>query len=409
MFKLFTHQQDAVDKMHNGCILVGEVGTGKSRTALAYFVLKVCGGHVRKFGKGEYIELDHPMNLYVITTAKKRDTFEWFDDSLIFRLGPDQAKNIGGISMVVDSWNNIKKYRTIKDSFFIFDEQRLVGSGTWVKAFYEIAKHNQWILLSATPGDTWSDYIPVFVANGFYRNKTEFSRMHIVYSPFIKKYPKIDRYVNTKLLEKERDDILVEMKFEKRTRQQHLYLTTDYDRDLYKRIWRDRWDPYDNEPIQETGKLFYLMRRAVNGSLHRMARLRQLLREEHLKRVIIFYNFDYELNAIKELLEEEGMQYGQWNGHVHESVPDSNEWAYLVQYTAGSEGWNCVETNVMIFFSQTYSYRTMIQAAGRIDRMNTPYQELYYYHLISSAPIDIAIRRALRSKKNFNERNFLKE
>lgn len=409
MFKLFAHQQDAVDKMHNGCILVGEVGTGKSRTALAYFVLKVCGGHVRKCGKGEYIELDHPVNLYVITTAKKRDTFEWFDDSLIFRLGPDQVKNIGGISMIVDSWNNIKKYRSIKDSFFIFDEQRLVGSGTWVKAFYEIAKHNQWILLSATPGDTWSDYIPVFVANGFYRNKTEFSRMHIVYSPFIKKYPKIDRYVNTKLLEKERDDILVEMKFEKRTHQQHLYLTTDYDRDLYKRIWRDRWDPYDNEPIQETGKLFYLMRRAVNGSQHRMARLRQLLREEHLKRVIIFYNFDYELNAIKELLEEEGLLYGQWNGHAHESVPDSNEWAYLVQYTAGSEGWNCVETNVMIFFSQTYSYRTMIQAAGRIDRMNTPYQELYYYHLISSAPIDIAIRRALRSKKNFNERNFLKE
>ena len=302
----------------------------------------------------------------------------------------------------VDSWNNIGKYKYVTDSFFIFDEQRVVGHGAWVKAFLSIAKVNRWILLSATPGDTWSDYIPVFIANGFYRNRTEFLNSHIQFARF-SKYPKIERYFGTKKLEHFRDSILVDMEFERRTVPHHKKVNVLYDRVLYRSITKNRWDPYREEPILEAGHLCYILRKVVNSDASRFDSLLAILGER--KKAIIFYNFDYELDIIRKL-SDYGYTVSEWNGHRHESIPDTDQWAYLVQYTAGSEGWNCVKTDTIIFYSPSYSYKQMVQAAGRIDRMNTPFSDLYFYHLKSSAGIDLAIEKALSQKKDFNERKF---
>ena len=365
--------------MHNACILCGEVGTGKSRTAIAYYTRRV----------------DPKKKVYVITTAKKRDSKEW----------EEEFKPFGITNYIVDSWNNIKKYSKVTDSFFICDEQRVVGRGAWVKSFLKIAKNNEWILLSATPGDTWSDYIPVFIANGFYKNRSEFSTRHIVYKPYMN-YPVIDKYISEGLLIRHRNEVLVMMHGNKRAVKVKRIVTANYDRQLYKTVMRDRWDPYDNEPITETGKLFYLLRKVVNSDESRVDEVRKLLRT--YKKTIIFYNFTYELNILRGLANELCYDIGEWNGERHTEVPTSDKWVYLVQYTAGSEGWNCITTNVIIFYSQSYSYRTTVQAAGRIDRVNTPFKELYYYTLKSSAPIDLAIARALSKKQNFNENAYLK-
>lgn len=388
--RLYDHQQEAISKLHNGSILVGDVGTGKSRTALAYYYKKVCDGDLMDLRRHKKVDL------YIITTAKKRDSKEWELELTPFRIEPKDV--------VIDSWNNIKKYVNVSGAMFIFDEQRVVGYGAWVKAFLNIVRKNQWILLSATPGDTWVDYVPVFVANGFYRNKTEFTRKHCVYSRFAK-FPKIEAYVDQGILIKHQQDVLVHMSFKKRTNPHHYVVPCKYDRLLYKRIWRDRWDPYDNEPIAETGKLFYLLRKVVNADDSRKENIRRLAEEHH--RLIIFYNFTYERDALRATFENEGYEIGEWNGQVHSDVPTNSEkWVYLVQYTAGSEGWNCITTDTIVFYSQNYSYRATVQAAGRIDRINTPFTDLYYYHFRSSAPIDIAIARALKQKKNFNERRF---
>lgn len=409
MFQLYSHQLEAVEKMHNGCILVGDVGTGKSRTALAYFILRVCSDS-SPYQKHP-VQLTAPRDLYIITTAKKRDNEDWLYECIPFGLSDDPELSACKIRVTVDSWNNIKKYVNVVGAFFIFDEQRVVGSGAWVKAFYKITNKNQWVLLSATPGDSWSDYIPVFVANHFYKNKTDFNQQHVIFSPFVKKYPKIDRYVGTKKLERLREALLIEMIFDKETTQTHIYKIAKYDKTKYKTIWRDRWDPYDNEPIQETGKLFYLLRKAANADPSRIELLEEIMFKDVAlgppKRFVIFYNFDYELEILKDICERNGLTFSCWNGHAHEEIPQTEEWAYLVQYTAGAEGWNCIATNKMIFYSQTYSYKMLKQSAGRIDRMNTPFERLYYYHLRSAAPIDIAIARALNEKRNFNERRFL--
>ena len=399
---LYDYQLKAIEQMRNGCILCGGVGSGKSRTSIAYYY-KENGGALNT---SSYVRMKKPKDLYIITTARKRDTKEWEGDLAPFLLTTNPEISIyKGLKIVVDSWNNIKKYKDVANAFFIFDEQRVVGSGTWVKSFLKITKVNDWILLSATPGDTWQDYIPVFLANGFYRNKTEFSREHIIYSRFTK-YPKIDRYINTGRLIRLRNRILVDMDFDRQTTAHHEDVYVRYDISLYKDTGKLRWNPYTNMPIINAAELCYIWRKIVNTDESRQTALLELF-EKH-PRMIVFYNFDYELDILKGLYYGENVEVAEWNGHKHQPIPESDSWIYLVQYTAGAEGWNCIKTDTIVFYSQNYSYKIMQQSAGRIDRLNTPYKDLYYYHLKTRSGIDLAISRALKEKKKFNETKFVK-
>lgn len=390
---LYDHQLSAIDKLDSGSILCGGVGSGKSRTALAYYYLKEGRGSLEINGRGKVVKMKKDVPLYIITTAKKRNSKEWEEECSLF---PD-------VTPVVDSWNNIQKYVDVRNAFFIFDEQRVVGYGTWAKSFIKISRNNRWILLSATPGDTWMDYVPVFIANGFYPNKTSFERRHVVYSRFTK-YPKVEKYVGIDILERFRNQILVQMPFNRPTISHHEYITVPYNKKLSDFVIKNRWDVFNDEPITDAGKLCLVLRKIANADSNRFDIVRRI--SDHNDRLIVFYNFNYELEGLRTLFESIGLTFAEYNGHKHEPIPETKRWAYLVQYTAGAEGWNCVETDTILFYSQNYSYKIMQQAAGRIDRMNTPYKHLYYYHLISDSPIDISIKRALDGKKNFNERAF---
>ena len=402
--ELRDYQLEAIGKMKNGCILNGGVGSGKSLTSLSYYYLQN-GGSLEFLSGKDYIPMPNPpKDLYIITTARKRDTFEWEGELSHFLLSTHEELNNYDNKVIVDSWNNIQKYKDVEDAFFIFDEQRVVGSGAWVKAFLKIAKKNQWILLSATPGDTWSDYIPVFIANGFYKNKTEFMREHAVFSRF-SKYPKIEKYIGTGRLIRQRREILVDMKFERETVQHHYDIYVEYDNKLYKDVMKRRWDIWNDEPIINASGLCYALRKIVNSHESRSTKLLELF-ETHQK-MIVFYNFDYELEILKSLYFGEGVIVAEWNGHKHEPTPTGNRWVYLVQYTAGAEGWNCITTDTIVFYSLNYSYKIMHQSAGRIDRLNTPYKDLHYYYLKSRSGIDLAIERALNDKRKFNESSFI--
>lgn len=401
--KLYNYQLDAIRRLNNGSILCGGVGSGKSLTALGYYYLKQ-GGDPKFLSNGQYVKMKKPKDLYIITTARKRDDKEWEKELIPFLLYPDDKDSLYSNKIVIDSWNNIKKYSSIRDAFFIFDEDRVTGYGSWVKAFLKIAKTNEWIILSATPGDKWEDYIAVFIANGFYRNKTEFAAEHLVYSPYVKW--KVDRYLGTKKLERLRNSILIDMDFHRDTIPHHEDIYCRYDISKYKDAMRLRWDPYKQEPIQQAAGLCYVLRRVVNEDESRQVALLELF-EKHPK-MIVFYNFDYELDILKGLYYGENVEIAEWNGHRHQPIPESRSWVYLVQYTAGAEGWNCVKTDTIVFYSQNYSYKIMQQASGRIDRLNTPFKDLYYYHLKTRSGIDLAISKALREKKKFNERKFVK-
>jgi hypothetical protein len=398
-------QHIAVSKMHNGCILCGDVGSGKSRTSLAYYY--ICqGGDLTPDDQPHH--MTNPQDLYIITTAKKRDTSEWDMEMAHFLLSQDSEKSFYQNTVVVDSWNNIEKYKDVTNAFFIFDEQRVVGKGKWVKTFLKIAKQNNWILLSATPGDKWEDYIPVFVANGFYKNRTEFTQNHLIFANYTD-FPKIVGYVGTKRLAKLRDSLLVDIPVQRHTVAHHETIYVDYDQQLYRDVNRNRWNPFTDAPIQNASEYCYCLRRLVNTDTSRQVKLLEII--EHNPRTIIFYNLDCEREVLLSCLsslEPLGYEIAECNGKKHDAVPSGDKWCYLVQYMAGAEGWNCVSTNCIIFYSPNYSYRIMKQAAGRIDRMNTKYVDLWYYHLQTHSGIDNSIAKALREKKKFNESSFSK-
>jgi hypothetical protein len=716
--QLRDHQLKALKNLTNGKILCGKPGSGKSLVAATY-----------------YKEHEAPRDVYVITTARKRDSFDWQEEFYRLDIGPktgpapipgDKRKNVGGgvrsqtskdvhgsssgrkdaksgvgrgsvdlhaeifptdgrkqgISselhgrtgdstddvrgdrttssrrpdhseqssevgrttecsvgdvgkevcgsslqtspfevtekagqypwvLTVDSWNNIAKYADVSGAFFIFDEQRLVGSGNWTRKFLRIAKRNRWILLSATPGDTWMDFIPIFVANNFYKNRTAFIREHVVYNNFTK-FPKVDRYINVGRLLRQRSDLLVDMPFESHTKRRLVEVPLPYDKELFERVIKDRWHVYEERPLRDVGEMFNVMRKVVNSDPSRLEMVRELWKNH--PKLIVFYNFNYELELLRSLAnsttsmetplrsaglvknlnssatidgienrshepnssidstpsrtstslsarndkhnpevlnaryagacsneqqeyvgrpskwgnpfvigkdgsrEEVVQKYreyilsspllndlhelkgkdlvcwcspeichadvllpmvntlspkkiltaglrtlagsksssintrstvglvekprsknepfvdvrtavdlgvrktssksvtqldshaesaiAEWNGHKHQPMPSTTRWLYLVQYTAGAEAWNCTETDAMVMYSLNYSWKATEQSYGRIDRLNTPFQDLWYYIFMSDSFIDKAIGRSLQAKETFNEAKF---
>lgn len=395
-------QLEAVDRLKSGSVLVGKVGSGKSRTALTYFFCKECGGSLCINGEGEYSPMTKPKDLYIITTAKKRDDHEWEREFIPFLLYPISK---APMRIIIDSWQNLPKHINAMNSFFIFDEQRLVSYGRWTKSFLRISKHNKWILLSATPADKWEDLAPMFIANGFYTNITEFRQKHCVYSRYTR-WPQVIKYINTGRLRKLREEIYIDLPYSNDRTKHSSDIYVSYDDYKYREVMKNRWDPYKNEPITNVSQLCQLLRKIVNSDESRIGTVKDLI-HVHPK-TIIFYNYDYELEILRQIAKDLNIEKAEWNGHMHQPVPSSNVWVYLVQYTAGAEGWNCTTCNTIIFYSQNYSYKTMIQAAGRIDRRNTPFTDLYYYHIKSKSSLDKAISKALASKKQFNERSFVK-
>lgn len=384
--ELYSHQQDAVIKMHNGCILCGGVGTGKSMTGLAYYYYRVSNS-------------SPSIPLYIITTAHKRDSMEWEFEANKWGI-PFLYEDL---IFVVDSWNNIAKYVDVKDAMFIFDEHKAIGSGKWARTFIKISQHNRWIILTATPGDNWMDYVPVFVANHFYRNRTDFIQQHVVVNPFVN-YFSVKKYINVEKLIEYRNKILVEMPFKKIAIKEEIQTVCDFDKDAYDIIFKNRWNIFEDCPIKNASEMCYLLRKVCNSSSDRVKKLLEILNAHD--KVIIFYSYDYELDILREVIDR---PITEWNGHSHDPISQESKWAHLVQYAAGAEGWNCIETDTIIFYSLSYSYKQMEQASGRIDRLNTPFETLYYYRLTSDSDIDKAIRLALQTKKEFNANKFIQE
>lgn len=404
------YQIDAARKLKNGNILVGGTGAGKSRTAIAWWYM-LCGENIDTVsGPIMYKDVKTLKPLYIITTAKKRNEKDFDNELQPFHVLSGEDGKKMGVTIVVDSWNNIHKYTGVKDSVFIFDEDHLTGSGTWVKSFWKIAANNTWIVATATPGDKWIDYYPIFKANGFFKSKREFEERHVIYNPY-KTFPDVLRYIGEGRLNMYRRKIVVELEYEHKTEHHDIYVECSYDHITYNNCEKFLFNPYSDDPIESGSGLCYCLRRICNSDVSRLNSVIDIIEEGeasfHKTKYIIFYSFNYELDILRRLESLlEGYTIAEYNGQRHDIIPDSDKWVYLVNYGSGAEAWNCITTDTIIFYSQQYSYKTLVQSKGRIDRRNTPFYDLYYFHLRSSSKIDRAIGRALQGKKEFNEKKF---
>lgn len=377
MIVLDEKQEKALAELKpSGSILVGATGSGKSIVGLEWYRRK-----------------RSTLPLLVITTAKKKDSNEWIEEA---------AKlDIHNIEVV--SWNTIQKYVSINNHVVIFDEHRAIGYGEWAKSFIAIAKNNDWIILTATPGDDWMDFAAVFIAEGFYRNRTAFLNAHVEWNPWVR-YPKVLKWHNVWQLIEYRNLITTTLDYQRSALLHTFNIVTEYDKEAYTRALKTRWNPFNDEPIRNAAELCYCLRRISNETTSKLDILGEIF--DAKKKLILFYNFKYELEMIRTWCSKNEILLREWNGEKHQDLPNGKSWIYAVQFIAGSEAWNCTSTDTLVFFSQNYSYRLMAQAAGRIDRRNTPYEHLYYYRLFTNSTIDNAINEALERKGKFNERLF---
>lgn len=398
--ELRPHQLQALQELRNGSVLAGGVGVGKTLTALAYFVVGPCRGMLDRSKPCET-----PKDLIVITTAKKRNDLDWESDALHLGLFVDPENSYTHKEFIVDSWNNIKKYEDRENAFFIFDEQRLVGAGSWVKSFLKIVKKNEWILLSATPADTWMDYIPLFTAHGFYRTRSEFIENHVIWS-FNGKYRKIRGFFGVRHLERLRSQILVDMPYERHTTRHVVTRPVVFDKSAFDLVWKQKWNIYEGKPLVDVAEKYRVARRLVNEDPSRLDEIIELGLKH--PRMIIFYTHDYELEQLQTLMPKMDICMAEYNGHRHEEVPETERWLYLVQYQSGAEAWNCTETDTIVYYSLSYSHRLFEQSQGRVDRLDTPFDDLWYYVLISDSEIDRLIWKSLVQKRNFHESRNIK-
>ena len=196
------------------------------------------------------------------------------------------------------------------------------------------------------------------------------------------------------------------MHFERKTKRHRQFIPSNYDTNLYEKVMRDRWNVFEDKPIENGSEFLQLLRKIVAMDEDRIFNAKFLM-DIH-DRLIIFYNYNYERDVLIQIAKDLGKQYWEWNGHAHQEVPNKEKWLYIVQYTAGAEGWNCISTNVILFYSMNYSFKIVEQAEGRIDRLNTSYNDLEYYFLTSESQIEKDIFKAVQTKQKFNESAWLK-
>ena len=377
MIKLLKYQEEAIQKLHSGSVLYGATGSGKSLTGLAYYMR--CWSH---------------LDLYIITTSKKRNAGEWEEE--IAKLGCPPPK-------AIDSWNRLKNYRMVSDAFFLFDEHKVGGHGKWAQSMITIAKKNKWILLTATPGDVWDDYASIFIANEFVKNKTTWNEDFCIFDR-ISKYPKIIGYQREDVLKNMRDAVLVPMEYqsEKVPIPYVIPYKVDHEEEAYVLARRKSLRHPEMRAFRNTSAMFAYMRMNLPDKESKIQALADVLKKE--PKAIIFYNFTPEKYEIENAARQVNIPFFQYNGQIKDNVPDGDTWVYAVQYTAGAEAWNCITCRTVIFYSMNYSYKVMTQAKGRIDRCNSPFDELHYYYFISpDFEIDQEILNALTRKEKFNE------
>ncbi|MBL0992197.1 MAG: DEAD/DEAH box helicase [Escherichia coli] len=414
--KLFDYQKEAIENFESKPLNLSDVGTGKSYMSIGSYVKSECS------------------KLLIICLAPKVNDF--VEDSEIFNLnvtalnkGTKKNKELLSESNLVaisfeSSWRLTELNKWVdKDTFIIIDESHKVSVSKskvtkFVMGLSKRAKYNY--LCTATPvsnGKLENWYPQLFISNVFRKPKKEFEQLFVIKQMRqmgSMRFMQITGYRNEHLLEQMIDEASVKYKRDKG------YLPEDYvyktkKPAMYNKLKKSRLYKDDNDlrvELDNSSKLFNSLRQVSHGFLNGISkqvskepfeRLDAILETHNNERVVIFYNYKWEAEMLKQLLDKLKRPYGEYNGSVKDLKPFKNNdnGVVLAQYKSASTGINdFVISNVMVFNSMPLSSTEYLQAKGRTDRHGQDKTPLYY-HIVPDTPIEKKIFSVVTNGKDF--------
>lgn len=391
MITLRSYQQDAVEALLNGKhIVVASCGVGKGFISL------------------EWARGTKKSNVLVITQASKVKSNDFVEEAKLL----DEKWYNSQSSFTVVSWNSLAKWlkehqsENFADYAIIADEiQRIKNYSTGMgKSFLKIASHTKcWAGFTATPGESWIQMMPYFVACGFVKHKTDFTNKFCVTQSF-KGYIEIIGYNHEEVLNKWWSGITyfpdtkeMEKQLPSETHKVvHFKAPTGYAKVLKTKT------RLDTDEFIDTSMAMCHYLRQLCCSKEKVEWLKEFV-ESLDTSCVVFYTYIEEGEKIKEALK--GVKIWEINGKKHD-IPTADTIGkhdvVLAQWESGSASLNLQFMNYWVSFSPCYSLTTSCQSRGRIKRIGQT-KPMFYYYLKTDHTIENDIYKALKEKRDFSE------
>lgn len=310
-----------------------------------------------------------------------------------------------------------------KDTFIIVDEAHKVGVTTSkvTKFVMKLTKKTKYVrLLTATPvsnGKLENYYPQLYMLNVFRKPKKEFEELFVIKQMRqmgSMRFMQIVGYQNEHLLNDMINSVAVRFKRDKDYFPEDYVLKTKKPA-MYAKLKKNRMYKADNGEVIEldnSSKLFNAMRCVSHGFLlginkqvskEPFERLNQILETHNDERIVIFYNYNVELEMLKQVLDKLKRPYSQYNGASKDlkSFKDKDNGVVLAHYKSASTGINdFVIANVTIYNSMPLESINYEQSKARTDRYGQTKKPLYY-HIVPETPTEKKIFETVTNGKDF--------
>lgn len=412
--QLYPYQEKYLEGLPSRYMFSASLGVGKSPMALVHYIRKA-----------------YPQPLLILAPASKVRSSDWSRElEEVFA-----AHNLALPEYQVLSYDKFA-YNPSNDAFrkgkrpkwhefapdyggkewaVIADEVQYckAPSSNRSKALYHVAKNASFFIgLSGTPmPNGWIDFANYSKIFGFTKGITEFKKKYCDIQTY-KGFPEIVGYWRIPELEKQWRSIAKPLSRENAT---ELPERTFYNIKLKApRIYFEYLVDRKNEQgvlLDNPSKLAHALRQSL--AKNKIDRLDEILSSTS-DNVVVFYNYELELQLIKEMLakkHKDKMMFEQ-NGHKHE-IPPKEAWervhnsVTLAHYKSGATGVEMQYANITIYYSPTYSYAEYEQSKGRTHR-NGQTKKCIYYRFYSVGTIEKNIWECIAQKKDFSEKLWIK-
>ncbi|WP_368076685.1 SNF2-related protein [Clostridium tyrobutyricum] len=372
-------------------------------------------------GSEKLNQLDAPYNLLICQKSKIDDWYDHFKSYYDYKvIKYNKAQEISRHSVVIINYDLIwrrPELMKLKDFTLMCDESSMIKNEKSERAKFILKmKAKNIILLSGTPtGGKYEQLWSQCKLLGWKISKK------LYWQEFIKsvlldiggfKIKKVTGYKNVDRLKRKLHEYgAVFMKTDEvfelpEQIEQKIKIKNTKEYKIFK---KDRLITINNtELVGDTSltKMLYLRQLSSQYNKNKVNQLKDIL-ESTEDRIIIFYNFNKELEIIKKLCEKLDKPISIINGAVKDldNFNQYNNSITLVQYQAGAMGHNLQKSNKIIYFSLPLQSELFEQSKKRIHRIGQE-KTCFYWYLITQNSIEEQIYQTLKERRDYTNKLF---